>query len=940
LINVRLNLRPAAAAVHPVAAWFIAGSDAAAWLAEIEQWGLPTAALRFYALPAGPNDLSPAGVLVVTPPDASPRQVLRAQPYGRLARKLYLPADAILWPPVADEELAAQLLFPTLVLHPSLGLVGFADEDALRVHDLLETPPMRELQWDRAVPGQDGVPRIRSVEPLDPPDVHTMLEDGRSDIGSRPPSSLPRGPDESRMREAAQRGLISPAMHAAALAIGPLKFLAWLSGKVRAKAGEAASAGKQSETRPAGPGWAQQLYENLSGKLDRLSGKLLDQRQQSLERLKRLLTDDPDEGLRHAISLRELHGRGVAAPSASLPTRDVRFSLTSALGGGGRAVDSWEMPPDMVQELSRQYRQAANRELRLGRYERAAYIYAELLGDYAAAANSLEQGHFYREAATIYKQKLGNPQRAAVCLEQAGLLVEAAIAFSDLKQFEHAGDLYTCIDQPEEAAGCYERAVSQAVARSDLLEAARLLESKLDAPDRALNVLDSGWPDAAQASGCLRATFELLGRLLRHDAALARVAALRGDAIPRGKDAAVVQALADVACDYPEARIRGQTADATRVVAARVLASPADTDVRSVVQNVRRLAPEDRLLGRDVARYIDRPTVTPAPAVPDARIRDVVVVRQFRLPGDVNWVDMELFDAGFCAVGWTADEVATLAGVLWSGARTSAQWLPKPRHFGMDELRLHAIPGERRIIAAVPFDKGSEARLTWTSPAVFGIEPPLTVARPSWLPDSATTIAVNERGVVWELADDEVQNLPDPVLTAYNASDGHLLSSHSLPLIGWPDANDWHPAMVAIRDVVYAAWGNGVLRFIPLTETRIDAMPSIVTGLIASHDRRDRKVVAVMKQGCALLSQRGHEAPFAQHLTDPVAAFLRSGRIVALDGSGVGCIYDLQGGGQPRRVRTFPVVGERPFKVIGGRQLHQFATISSAGQVTIYQAPA
>ena len=44
------------------------------------------------------------------------------------------------------------------------------------------------------------------------------------------------------------------------------------------------------------------------------------------------------------------------------------------------------MSPSYHQELAARYRELANRELGLGRFRRAAYIYAHLLGDYVAAA--------------------------------------------------------------------------------------------------------------------------------------------------------------------------------------------------------------------------------------------------------------------------------------------------------------------------------------------------------------------------------------------------------------------------------------------------------------------------------------------------------------------------------------------------------------------------
>lgn len=89
---------------------------------------------------------------------------------------------------------------------------------------------------------------------------------------------------------------------------------------------------------------------------------------------------------------------------------------------GGRPGDVWQTPWEIHQRLVERYRQAANRELLLGRHRRAAYIFANLLGDFASAANALQQGRFYREAAILYRERLNNLAAAAKCLEAGGLI--------------------------------------------------------------------------------------------------------------------------------------------------------------------------------------------------------------------------------------------------------------------------------------------------------------------------------------------------------------------------------------------------------------------------------------------------------------------------------------------------------------------------------------
>ena len=161
----------------------------------------------------------------------------------------------------------------------------------------------------------------------------------------------------------------------------------------------------------------------------------------------------------------------------------------------------------------------AARELHLGRNRRAAYIYAELCDDLGAAAAALVAGSHFREAAVLYRDRLKQPLEAARCLEQGRLWAEALQAYEKLEEFEKAGDLAARLDQPEDAARLYHSAVALARRRDDSLGAARLLDSKLNLPDDALEQLLGGWKSTSQSKACVGEAYRLFGRLGRHDAA-------------------------------------------------------------------------------------------------------------------------------------------------------------------------------------------------------------------------------------------------------------------------------------------------------------------------------------------------------------------------------------------------------------------------------------
>ena len=154
-------------------------------------------------------------------------------------------------------------------------------------------------------------------------------------------------------------------------------------------------------------------------------------RHRELHRLMHLLENDPDQGLRFALPCGEGKHRGIARPSATLPSHNVNFDLRR-LGGGGPA-DPWELPGDLYSRLRAKYMELAGREMRLGRYRRAAYIYAHLLGDLTNAAAALIAGKHWREAAVLYRDRLKRPDQAAKCLEQGGLWAEAIEFYEQLE---------------------------------------------------------------------------------------------------------------------------------------------------------------------------------------------------------------------------------------------------------------------------------------------------------------------------------------------------------------------------------------------------------------------------------------------------------------------------------------------------------------------------
>ena len=211
-------------------------------------------------------------------PTGRPRTSRRALPYGRLAGRLYLPVDGRLDPAISEEELGEHLVGEVFVLHPAIGLIGFASEDRWTLAQLLQPPPRREGNWDCARPGTVLNSRLRSIRAVEIVSVEEALEEGREDIGSESPGELPRAPGElerglpSQLGRHVTRGFAS-AVGGFASAVGGV-FSTFGSSS---HGGEAGGSGGSGGASGSGGGffdglrqWSNRTLSNLQDQLERM----------------------------------------------------------------------------------------------------------------------------------------------------------------------------------------------------------------------------------------------------------------------------------------------------------------------------------------------------------------------------------------------------------------------------------------------------------------------------------------------------------------------------------------------------------------------------------------------------------------------------------------------------------------------------------------------
>jgi len=894
MIELPLRLRHSGARAS-AAAWLIPGDDPEAWIEEIALWDVPMAGVALYVLPGA------HGVLAIPP--EPPRETMRALPYARLGGALYVPAEARVDPPISDEEASHVADGRVLVLHPAAGLVAFREEEvplrpgglggqALRVSALLAPPPRTERAWDRADPGIATSPRLLSVEPETTPSVDMILREARGDIGSASPDQIPAAPDEPKRNPAAQAG-------------------GWLKrqlGKARQWMG-----GKGSRAPSPPP-------------------DLDDKRAREIQRLMGLLSANPDEGLRYALPLRDIGARGVAAPSSHLSPRDVNFDLNRLRGG--RAGDSWSVPADVLASLRARYRDLANREIRQGRYRRAAYIFAELLGDHAAAAATLAQGKHFREAAVLYRDHLKQPLAAARCLEEGGLFAEAIAIYEAEGQHLTAGDLYARIDRPEEAAQAYRRAAEKLKQEGNLLAAARVLETKVQANDEALALLASAWPWSDQAVQCLGARFELLGRLGRHEESGRLVVALRQASAPTVRSSDLVRGLAEVSARYPDRGVRSRAADAARVVAGQRLPRADLQETGALVQDVSRLAPEDRLLQRDAQRFhARRRDLLSARRLPGARKEAPEQVGGFQLARDVTWRCAASHGNVFYAAGFSARGPVVVRG-LWNGQMQRVDW-KLPGHGRCPLALLPSLHQRDPMIAVLVGGPHLDLLKLAASDSI-----PVTtlVGTPHWMPEGARAVAYGVGRHAWVARQtDEGQ-----VLAAYSA-EGQLVSTHAVPagaVEGSTMDDAPPPPLLACANAVFLGLGPHLLMMNPGQPVSVVDLGQWVLGLVPYMPTSHPRIAATCDTGGMVFwvgATWGRHRPIGEGLVRPVATFTQDGSLVIL-GEREGHVYDTRELKATLR-QTFDAPAEPPLALVPAARSNEFAVFGRDGDVRILRLP-
>jgi len=900
---MELQLRSTEPVQCPITGFYLAGEVVAVWLERLCDAGCGEAGTRIAAVPGGAWVTLANGI--------EPNHAI-GLPLRSLAGCLYLPRDAVLHPPVTDSEIRAMAGDGLLFFHPTRGLDRIAPEALRPIAQWLQVPLESEMEWNGAQPGPEPPPGLRQIlVPIPPGDLGSMFAREGDEIGNPNGEPLPKAPGE-------------PADNP--LANASRKAMRAFTEKL-ARLGKGGRAGGGAR----GPGWTDKLSEWAGERFASLTRDLDVLRHKEIHRLLQLFDTDPEKGLRQAIPMNPFGNRGQAPPGVHLGDRPLDFDVSRL---GGEAADSWSIPPELQAALSRRYREMAAREAELGRYRRAAYIYAQLLGDLSSAANVLELGGHHLEAAVLYRDHLQNPLAAAKCLAAAGQLPEAIALYETHGEWETAAGLHERMGDREGARAMWRRAVEAALERENRLEAAGYLLARLDARREALDLLFDAWPDHPSAFVCLERGFELLAEQEEHEEARSRLAMVleRGESQPR---VPLLQFLGWVQETYPEPGIRQKaTHGVQRTVAQRLSESGVEErEARGLLRFVRELRREDQLLKRDVERFCDElgeGMRRKASATKTTVARAARLIRTWALPQQTEWRHLVRHRHWVFAVGFDGDELCCVRGI-WEGLVQGMRW-PVPgvqRHPGI--ILESAGENAGMMVLAV---QGQPPLLRKTLPAsdqFFG--KPCMIGGVPWLGSEVWPFAFGPQ-CVWGLMNPPIV----PCLLTCHDKQGRLLRTEE-----WEELPEEvleggsEPLMTTVGNTVVLAMGDRLL-WMPVQGERVSVqLPSEVIGLTPTLSHARGGVVVRMWRGAVLiwLNQPEHWIELDRDAGFSGATFVPAGPLVMTSGITIRMIQIRNG--EVGKVETFDAQENRPpIAVTHTGEPGQFATLDGGGLVRVY----
>lgn len=912
---MKLGLTYQAEKTATAAAVFLSTPKLTNWLEALSRWEIALQDMECYPVPSGITDPTVVGLFVIFKKGEIPAFSSLASTYQCIAKQFYIPTEATFSPQVLPHEWEDLLIHDRNLYHPRIGLVGFSTQDQLDFKKYLITPDLVSNQWKHAQKGSTPHLPLTSIK-LNTPPVSDLLSKLKSEMSTRPLDEIPGGDkeqDQSSRKDinALQRFLLKKLSDAT-------------KGGKKQDRDQSSQRPHQSRSPFDGPGWEGfNPFANLFGKANAWLNQKLEylekRREHEIQRLLRMLDDDPDQALRYSIPLDGPYkNRGTAPPSSRLGQRNPDFNL-GKIGGGGKA-DFWNLDKHYY-SLREKYQKTAKKQLEKGDFRKAAYIYAHLLGDFHSAANALKQGKYYREAATLYKQHLNNTPLAATCLEEGGLILEAIDLYKELAKHEKVGDLYNLLDQTHQAQPHYEKAMVERLKADNYLEACRICEDKLGELERTQKLLLEGWKTSKQSEECLLRYFEHKNKHEGVEVLEEQIKWVYQQHVPTHKKRDFIPILISLKQKHKQLKASGQE------IAYEIISENAVNGQPDLLPKLRHFVDQDPLLHEDTSRFLYQNKGSTPPFTPKAKA--------IQLDPTVKWKAAVAYNRSLIIMGLKSGKLH-IARANWKGKVLYAA----TTHQVQESIQFRFLEAN-----------GPSAELIVLSSQVLNIDPinlpvdyhfqnEIRLEFPQWIPQKAVRIC-RGRGHRPSVL---VINHNTQVQCLHYDIEGNIAATYDCKVqeqpLFWEGEEEFMP-MYFRDNHFYTFMGGKVLRIAMKGDTEVLSGSGIIKALHMSPAGTAKRLVFQKDTYLTYLQPTVKELNAGRKmlrnkLKNPEHFAFLTSRNLLIAGENSGEVYDLK---YHRIIWRFPskasLIAITP---AAGRR--EFALIHANGLITIREVPA
>ncbi len=509
---MNLKITPSNHNAHPLMAVLIIGTSMKYWLLEMQKMKLDSKSCKMYPV-AGVKANSIFGCLITSNKTLSSIQAGKHPLYQMVSANLFIPEKSSISPSLNDEHRTQLFSSFVYLYHPELGLVELPQDFSLKENLIIPDTHRATIQLHKPsipvfIPNKIQSFQVKAAPPEEAIKKFTdKITDGGGNLKEKPlsktetikmnwmdrlfksnPKTKPNPESESES-SASSSSSSNTDRKKSDLPLIPSIF----GGLVFGLASLFSSSSKE------------QVQDQAINDLDELKRR----NQDEVERLLDMLKNDPANALKYAIPLDQNNSnRGTSDGSFQMTKRwdnlSSRHNQSQSFGGSGSINLG-----DGFRSLEDQYHNTAKDLIEKGDYEKAAFIYLQLLKNYGLAANTLKDGEIYQEAAIIFQDRCKNKNQAAECYELGKMYNEAIQLHNELDNHEKCGDLYSKINKSSEASEAYNKAIEHHTGKAQFLEASKIARHKQVDADNAQKLLLDGWtnPQNHQKKTCLTEYF-------------------------------------------------------------------------------------------------------------------------------------------------------------------------------------------------------------------------------------------------------------------------------------------------------------------------------------------------------------------------------------------------------------------------------------------------